>query len=43
MGASLEFPEAMLPTCEEKEANTEKAKLSGGEKEVPDDITWGPR
>ena len=43
MGASLELLEAMLPTCEEKLANTETTNLSGGEKEVLDDVTWRPR
>ena len=31
MGTSLEFLEAMLPTCGGKEANTEKAGLRDGE------------
>lgn len=42
MGTSMELLEAMLRTCEEKVANTEKAKLSGGEKQVLDDMAWGP-
>ena len=33
MGASLEFLEAMLPTCVGKEANTEKAGPRDGEKD----------